>query len=197
MPGDPEMGINGYIKKAFLIALLFLLTSCAHGSQTYRDPEMDFASIKTVAVMPFVNLSHDNQAADRVRDVFSSMLLATGDMYVLPAGEVSRGLSRAGVFNPATPSAEEVVKLGKILNANAVITGVVREYGDVRSASASANVISVSAEMLETQTGKVVWKGASTKGGVTLMDRLLGGGGKPMDVVTEKAVNDLLDQLFK
>jgi hypothetical protein len=191
------MELNSYIKKISLLTLLLLLTSCAHGSQNYHDPDMDFGSIKSVAVMPFVNLTHDTEAGDRVRDIFSSMLLATGDMYVLPSGEVARGISRAGVVNPAAPSSEEVVKLSDVLKVNAVITGVVREYGEVRSASSAANVISVSVQMQESQTGKVVWKGASTKGGITLMDRLLGGGGHPMDVVSEKAVNDLLDQLFK
>jgi hypothetical protein len=192
------MEMNKYIKKIFLLSLLFLLTSCAHrGSQNYHDPDMDFGSIKTVAVMPFVNLTHDTEAGDRVRDIFSSMLLATGDIYVLPAGEVARGISRAAIVNPAAPSSEEVVKLAGILKVDAVITGVVREYGEVRSASSTANVISVSVQMQEAQTGKVVWKGASTKGGITLLDRLFGGGGKPMDIVTDKAVNDLLDQLFK
>lgn len=192
------MKMNVLIKKIFLVSLLFLLTACAHGGgETYRDPNMDFASVKTVAVMPFVNLTHDNQASDRVRDIFSSMLLATGEIYVLPSGEVARGTARAGVVNPTAPSSEEITKLAEALRVNAIITGVVREYGEVRSASATANVISLSVEMTETQTGKVVWKAASTKGGVTLTDRLFGGGGAPMDSVTVKAVNDLLDKLFK
>ena len=185
------------MKKFLLLSLLFLLTSCAHGGESYHDSNMDFGSVKTVAVVPFVNLSHDNQAADRFRDVFSSMLLDTGEMYVLPSGEVSKGLMRAGVSNPTALSTDEIIKLGTLLKVNAIISGVVREYGEVRSSSSTANVISVSAEMMETQTGKVVWKGASTKGGITFTDRLFGGGGKPMDVVTEKAVNDLLNQLFK
>jgi hypothetical protein len=51
--------------------------------------------------------------------------------------------------------------------------------------------------MMETETGTVVWSGASTQGGITLSDRMFGGGGEPMNKVTEKAVNDLLDQLFE
>jgi hypothetical protein len=191
------MGMNGRVKKIFALLLLFLLTSCAHGVETFRDSNMDFASINSVAVMPFENLTRDNQASERVRDVFSSMLLASGQIYVLPSGEVAKGISRAGITNPTAPSSEEVVKLAGILKVNAVITGVVREYGEARSASSTGNVISVSAEMIEAQTGRVVWKGASTKGGVTFTRRLLGGGGDPMNVVTEKAVNDLLNQLFK
>jgi hypothetical protein len=52
-------------------------------------------------------------------------------------------------------------------------------------------------QMIETQTGRVVWAASSTKGGITFGDRLLGGGGEPMNVVTEKAVDDIIDKLFK
>jgi hypothetical protein len=186
-----------YLKRFAACLLLATLASCAHYSETYRDPNMDFSSVKTVAVMPFANLTRDNLAGDRVRDVFSTMLLATGAVYVLPPGEVARGIARVGILNPASPSPEEVVKLGAVLSANAVITGVVREYGEVRSANSTANVISLSVDMIETQSGKVVWEATSTEGGISLWDRLFGGGGRPMNEITEKAVNDIINKLFE
>jgi hypothetical protein len=123
--------------------------------------------------------------------------LATGAVYVLPVGEVARGSARAEIQNPSAPSPEEVIKVGGILKVQAVITGTVREYGEVRSGTASSNIISVSLQMIETQTGRVVWSASSTEGGVDLWDRLFGGGGRPMNVVTEKAVDDLISKLFK
>jgi polysaccharide biosynthesis protein PelC len=150
-----------------------------------------------VAVLPFNNLSRDNIAGERVRDVFANLLLATGAVYVLPSGEVARGIGRANVVLPPTPSVEEVVSLGKLLQANAVITGTLKEYGEVRAGSSTANVISVSLQMYETQTGKVVWAASTTKGGIGFWDRMLGGGGEPMNKVTEDAVRDLLNKLFK
>ncbi|BDV42817.1 lipoprotein [Geotalea uraniireducens] len=174
---------------------VYWLAGCA-GEQVYHDPNMDFGAVKTVAVMPFSNLTRDNLAGERVRDVFSTALLASGGFYVVPAGEVGRGISRAGIATPTTPSPEDVVKLAKMIGADAVITGVVKEYGETRSGTVTANIISVSAEMIEGQTGRIVWSASSTKGGVGFTDRLFGGGGEPMNVVTEEAVNDLLDKLF-
>jgi hypothetical protein len=185
------------LRMFLLAALLFLLTSCAATGETYRDQDMDFAALKGVGVLPFANLSRDNLAGERVRDVFSTMLLATGAVYVIPPGEVARGLARAGITDPTAPSPEEIIKLAGIIKADAVITGVVREYGEVRSATSTANVISLSLEMIEAQTGRVVWSASSTKGGVSVLDRLFGGGGKPMNKVTENAAEDLLDKLFK
>ena len=178
---------------AFLIAAF--LFGCA--SDVYRDSTMDFGSIQTVAVMPFANFSKEQTSSERVRDVFITMLLSTGSIYVIPPGEVAKGIAAAGVLNPTAPTGEEVIKLTNAIKANAVITGVVKEYGELRSGTSSANVISLSLQMIEGQTGRIVWSASSTKGGIGMKDRLLGGGGEPMNTVTLKAVNDLLDKLFK
>ncbi len=187
-----------FVQIVFLLSVSVLSGCAGHGVvEFYKDQNMDFASIKTVAVMPFGNLSRDQLAGERVRDVFIPVLMETGSIYVLPPGEVARGISRINVVNSTAPSTEEVTKLAALLKADALITGVIREYGEVRSGSTTANVISLSLEMIEGQTGRVVWAASSTKGGITLKDRLLGGGGSPMNVVTEEAVNDLIDKLFK
>jgi len=163
----------------------------------YRDPNMDFGAIQSVGVMPFQNLSRENLAGDRVRDVFINRLLSTGTLYVQPVGEVARAVNRLEILTPATPSPEEVVKLGAALKTQAIVTGVVREYGEVRSGSSAANLISVSVQMLEAQTGRTVWTASSTMGGIGVLDRLFGGGGRPMNDVTRDAVNDLIVKLFK
>ena len=181
---------------AFLVLVSFAACSSAT-SEVYKDPNMDFGTIQVVAVMPFLNLTREQQAAERVRDVFMNMLLATGGVYVLPAGEVARGISRAGISDPSGPSTEDLIKLAGIVKANAIFTGVVREYGEVRSGTTAANVVSVSMRMLEAKSGKIVWSASSTKGGINLGDRLFGGGGEPLNDVTEKAVNDLIEKLFK
>src|SRR5512133_790938 len=149
----------------FAAVLLFALTRCAgpKGAAAYHDDQMDFGAIRNVAVVPFTNLTRDTLAADRVRDVFSTMLLATNAVYVVPPGEVARGVSKASVVSATSPSTEEIVKLGQMLKVDAIVTGVVKEYGEVRSGSATGNVVSVSVQIAETATGKVVWAGASTK----------------------------------
>ena len=181
------------------LSVITLAAGCAGARPaevTYHDANMDFSLIQKVAVLPFENLTTTNTAADRVRDVFTTMMQATGSSYVMPPGEVARGIDRAALAHPTTPTAEEVVNLGKIVGVDAVITGVIREYGEVRSGSTSAGVVSISLQMMETQTGKVLWSAASTRGGVDAADRLFGGGGQPMDQVTADAVRDLLDKLF-
>ena len=187
------------LKKLIVSSLIISFVACAPGSSLtyFRDPSMDFAAVRSVAVMPFSNLTRIQLAAGRVRDIFANSLLATGAVYVLPTGEVARGIARAGIANPAAPSNEEIVKFASIVKVDAIITGVVTEYGEVRSGTTSANVISFSLQMLEVQTQRVVWTASATEGGITIWDRLFGSGGQPMNNVTMAAVDDVLDKLFQ
>jgi len=185
-------------RQGILLLLFFVsLVACAGGHDTYIDPNMDFGAVKTVAIMPFVSLTRDPVVAERVRDVFITRLLSTGAVYVMPVGEVARGVARGEIQNPGAPSSDDIVKLGGIIKTQAVITGTVREYGEARSGTVSANIISLSLQMIETQTGKVVWTASSTKGGIKTWHRLFGGGGQPMNNITVKAVDDLINQLLK
>ena len=105
-------------------------------------------------------------------------------------------MARAGIEKDTAPTIESVIKLGGVVKAEAVITGVVREYGEVRSGTTTSNVVSIGLQMIETQTGRVVWTASSTRGGISTSDRLFGGGGRPMDDVTREAVIDVLNKLF-
>lgn len=186
----------GLIPSVLLCLTMVPQICTAQVTDVYRDPNMDFGSIKTVAVLPFANLARDPVVAERVRDVFINRLLSTGAVYVLPVGEVARGIASAQLQNPAAPTPEEVVKLGSVLKADAVITGVVREYGEVRAGSSAANIISMSIQLTEAGTGKIVWSGSSTKGGIGFWNRLFGGGGQPLNKVTEQAIDALFDKLL-
>jgi hypothetical protein len=190
------MNAPGPLVAALWILLVTAPVCSAQVTDVFRDPEMDFGIVKTVAVMPFTNLARDQVGADRVRDVFINRLLATEAVYVLPVGEVARGIAKTEIQGPTAPTPEEVVKLGVLLKADAVITGVVREYGEVRAGTAAANVISMSIQLLETGTGRVVWSASSTKGGITFWGRMFGSGGQPLNRVTEQAIDALFDRLL-
>jgi TolB-like protein len=183
-----------------LIALLLTVLHCGghRGARsTYHDANMDFGLIQSVAVLPFDNLSLNGKAGETVRDVFMTMLQASVDIYVVPAGEVRRAVSRVQPDDPKAPTEEEFVNLAKNLEVDVLITGTVLEYGEVRSGAAASNVCSVNVQMIEGQTGRIVWSASATRGGVTAGDRLVGGGGQPMNIIVSKTVGDLLDRLFK
>ena len=189
--------MNPAMKHAIVVAAALALAACSK-ERTYHNAQMDFASVRNVAVLPLWNLSKEPQGGDRVRDVLTNSLLATNAIYVYPTGEIARAVSRLNLPTPATPSPDEVVKLCAMLKCDAVITGVLKEYGELRTSSSAANVVALSLQMQDGATGKVIWAGSSTKGGVGWSDRLMGStGGRPVNDVTEEVVDDLLGQLFK
>ncbi len=111
-----------------LLGIFVLLSAgCAGSGASYKNELMNFGAVRSVAVLPFENLTADDDAAARVRDTFMGMLLATEAMYVQPPGEVARGIDRAGIRNPTAPTAEKIQSLGQILKVDAVISGVLRE----------------------------------------------------------------------
>jgi hypothetical protein len=132
---------------------------------------MDFGAIQSVAVMPFSNLSRDQMAGERVRDVFMTSLLATEGVYVLPAGEVARGIGLAGLTNPVAPSKEDVMKFASVVKVDAVITGVLREYGEVGPGVCS--IISLSLQWKSKP--EIVWA-ASVQGQDNFKEEVAGWG---------------------
>ena len=190
-------------RDAAAILLVAVLAGAAGGcgttrglGSTYQDPEIDLSLVQTVAVLPFANLTADDKAGERVRDVFSTMMQATGAVYVVPPGEVAKALGRTRVGSANEPAPDEVIAVGSAVKADVVVTGVVREYGQVRSGNSTANAIALSVKIFATESGKVIWSGASTAGGVTASDRFFGGGGDPMELVTEDALRDLIDRIY-
>jgi hypothetical protein len=190
-----KINVQKTMLTVIILTLVFCQLSCSKPG-VYHDPVMDFSMINRVAIMPLANYTNDQMSIDRVRDVLATRLQATGAFYVMPMGEVMRGVSRAQIRNPEAPNAEETQKIGKIIEVDALITGGLREYGSLRSGSVSSNNISLSLQMIETETGKVIWSGTATYGGITWTDRLFGSGGQPMNDVTVEAIDSLINQLF-
>ena len=193
-----DQGYNVVSRTYILVFIIIMLVGCTSADipDNYHDPEMDFSALRSIAVMPFSNLTNNKLAAERVRNTFMTSLMSTGVVYVIPPGEVARGIRRAALENAISPSPDDAVKLSAIVKADAVMTGVLREYGEVRSGVTTANIISVSMQLIEIQTRKVVWTASTTKGGIDTWDRLFGGGGRPMNDVTEAAIDDLLNKLL-
>lgn len=193
------------VRHAAAAALVALLAGPAVGCAsraahaTYRDEAVDLDLVQTAAVLPFINLTSDEKAAERVRNVFSTMLQATGRVTVSPPGEIAKSLGRAGAtgVKGEEPTLEVITNVGKAVQAEVVIVGTLLEYGPVRSGNSQANAIAFGVRMYEVESGRMIWTGSTTAGGVTASDRFFGGGGEPMEVVTEEAVKDLLDRMFR
>lgn len=180
------------------LGMVLLLSACGGNRPTsFVHPRVDFSFFKKVAVLPFQNLTTDQFAPERVRESVSAELLATGAMDVVEPGQVLLVMRQLNL-QPGVPlGVADLKKLGKALGVNGVIMGTVKEYGEVRSGSVSAPVVSLSLRMIEVDSGAIVWSVSNTAGGISTTMRLFGIGSSTMSEVTRTAVRQSLDTLFR
>lgn len=182
-----------------LVLLAPALLSCASGLQPteFANPRFDFGFLERVAVIPFENLSSDQQAGMRVTRLLITELLASGAVDVVEPGEVQAALGRLGAGRTNTPNAQQVLALGRDLGVQAVIIGTVAQSEVLRSGAVGIPVVSVDAQMLETDTGAIVWAATHTEKGGGFGARVLGTGGEPIAETTRRCVRALLDTLVE
>lgn len=173
--------------------------SCAGtiGSTEFTNPAIDFSFVQRVAVLPFENLSADQPAGFRATRLMITELLASGAVDVVEPGEVEGALARLAGGRPRRPTIEQIVSLGQGLGVQAVILGTVAQSDVLRSGAVGIPVVTLDAQMVETETGAIIWAATHTEKGRGFSARLLGTGGQPISETTRRCVQELLATLLE
>jgi len=165
------------MKKGILV-LIFIATMLVSGCGS-KGPEstvfvregLDINYVERVAVLPFDNLTIDQYAGDRVRDMTFTEALASGKFEVVDQGVVDATL-REMALSPDSPLDAPVLKiLGKRLGVNAFISGTVNSLKGGASGYQYPEV-SLSLYMIDTETAEVLWRSTAYKNGYSLWNRL-------------------------
>jgi TolB-like protein len=183
---------------ALLVACLGAVSGCGSmGPTKFTNPKIDFSFVERVAVLPFENFSNDSAAGARVTRLLVTELLATGAVDVVEPGEVSAAVVKFGASRSQRPSTEQVLELGKTLGVQAVIAGAVSQSEVLRSGSAGIPTVTVDAQMIETESGAIIWAATHTEKGSVVSARFLGNEGEPLSVTTRRCVRRLVETLLK
>jgi hypothetical protein len=163
-------------KLVLAIMTLLIIAGCrSSGVSTYHiSQDIDFSFYKKVAVLPLDNLTAERFAADIVRQVVISELLASGLLDVVVPGEVSSVSRDLGIKSTVSLDTSQIMAVGKALKVEAVIMGSVEEYGLVRMGNASAPQVSITLMMADTGTGSIIWSITKTRGGAGFMAQHFG-----------------------
>lgn len=178
------------------LAALFLACAGTIEPTQFTNPNIDFSFVQRVAVLPFENLSSDQQAGLRATRLMVTELLASGAVDVVEPGEVEGALARL-LGQQRIPTVEEIVTLGKSLEVQALILGTVAQSEVLRSGSVGMPVVTLDAQMVETETGAIIWATTHTEKGGGLSARILGTGGQPISETTRLCVQNLLAALLE
>ncbi|HWC64698.1 MAG TPA: GNA1162 family protein [Thermoanaerobaculia bacterium] len=182
---------------AAAIALLLFCAACAHSVTQFVHPNADLAALKSVAVLPFENLSADRTAGDKVQKIFSSELLSTGAFNVVEPGLVSKTLKASRIETVESLGPGDFKKLGEELKADAVFMGTVVDFAESRSGQTPTPDITIQLRLVECQSGATVWSASRSKSGASASARLFGIGGQSLTEAARQVVRQELGTLVK
>ncbi|MCX7816436.1 MAG: DUF799 family lipoprotein [Syntrophales bacterium] len=139
---------------------------------TYKVyPYMEKHMPKTVAVLPFVDVSQSQQGATAVRKGFYNHFssLPFKDMELK---QVDNLLEKAGLTDPIEINKKTPQELGAILGVDAVIYGEISNFDKLFAVMYSQVAVGAKIKMYDTKSGELLWTGEHTvrlhEGGISL-----------------------------
>jgi TolB-like protein len=156
----------------FSLALLVFL-ACAGGPRSYLNPEADMSFYERIGVVPFINLTSDRFAGEKITSTFVIELLITEKFEVVERGEFDHIVGQVRSSTGGSPfqelTAAQLAAIGEQAGVNGIIEGVVKEYEMIRVGQGTYPLISFNVKLVDAPTGRVVWESSySGKGGPKL-----------------------------
>ncbi len=149
------------------LALAVLLAGCAAGPRLYVNRQADMTMYKRVIVVPFVNLSGEPYAPARILRALNTELVIADRFQIVDPSLLLGELEKTGTTPDATGQIEitHLRDAASNLKATAIIRGSVTEYGMHRQGTDEYPVVSFDCEMVDVQTGIVIWRLAISQSG--------------------------------
>ncbi len=160
--GELARGLRGYLAGAPPAGRCRI--DARHGPKVrFRSAALDGEEKRTVAVVPFLDLTKRRGAGDAVSTEFVRQLVASGRFRVLEPGVVRDYLLRARVMMPGGVSLETVRLIVGELGAQLVLSGMVLDFDE--DVSMQGPSIRFSATMIDAGTSEVIWSSRSANRG--------------------------------
>jgi TolB-like protein len=152
---------------------LLVFFACAGGTRSYLNPEADMSFYERIGVVPFINLTSDRFAGEKITSTFVTELLITEKFEVVERGEFDHAVGQVRNSTGGSPSQEltaaQLAAIGEKAGVNGIIEGVVKEYEMIRVGQGTYPLISFNVKLVDAPTGRVVWESSySGKGGPKL-----------------------------
>ena len=140
----------------FYLVLLILLSGCAGSSGGKANVVIGegHESIRKVTVLPFKAATELIGAS--VSDLLTTELMKTGRYEMIERGQLSAVLGESETALSGL-TAGQAAQLGKLVGANGVIVGTVSEYENAAQGGKTHPVVGVSARLIDSSSGKIIW----------------------------------------
>ncbi len=180
-----------------LSVAVLLGLGCAAGPRLFVSPQADITFYKKVAILPFTNLSSENNAGERVARAFTTELIIADRLQIVDPGEFRVALEKIGGepnsqghFDP-----DKVREAASKVGATGVIRGAVTEHQLVREGQDEVPALAVEVEMVDAATNNVVWRISMAKHAGGGLPVLGGGGTRTFGRLIEETCREMVKSL--
>ncbi len=143
---------------ALVIGVLLSLLGCAGPSVTgYLRSDVTISHTKSMAVIPFDNISGHPDAGKKAVNLLLTELVHTELFKIADTGEVESSLRRLRIRTTAEMDLSKLRTLGEQLQVQTIIIGSVDEYELRQEGRGVIPIVAVNARMLDAQTGDILW----------------------------------------
>jgi len=143
---------------ALVMGISMVLVGCAGPSVNgYLRPDVTISQIKSIAVIPFDNISGHPDAGKKVNNLLLTELVRTELFRIADIGEVESSLRRLRIRTAAEIDLLKLRTLGEQLQVQTIIVGSIDEYELRQERRGTVPVVAINARMLEVQTGDILW----------------------------------------
>ena len=174
-----------------VLSMLLLVTACGHNANTvgYDYTAFKNSQPKSILVLPPVNETLDVNATNGFYAQVT-MPLAESGYYVIPVGLVNETLKQNGITVSEDAKQISLDKLHEVFGADAVLYLTVTDYGTSYKVVASDTRVTVSAVLVDSQTGVELWRGYATSSSTEGSS-----GGGIISMLISAAVNQIIDSV--
>ncbi len=177
--------------------LVFQATGCRSATTKYFHPNADLGALRTVAVMPFENLTQERASGEKVQKIFLTELLALGIFDVVEPGAVVKVLRTERVESIEALGPAEIKRVAEALKADALFLGSVVDFADARTGSTPTPEVTIQLRLVEAQSGVTLWSTSRTRSGAGIMSRLFGVGGSSLTQAARELIRAQLRTLTR
>lgn len=174
--------------------LLIFINGCV-SRKYYLRQGVDIKNIKTIAVFPLENLTSDDYAGEKIRNIIITELLSR-QINVVEPGEVTNLLREMKIKSLKLLKVEDMQNIGKTLSADAIMVGAVEAFGISRGVSVNYPEVTVNLRLIETLSGQVIWSIRHTSGGPDFWMRHFGSEGRSLSETARKVVEEAIATLL-
>ena len=149
--------------------------------------------MQKVAILPFRNITNQRGAGKIITNLFVMELVASKLYQVEEMGNIREFFIRQRIRERGELDLDTLKMLGRQLKAERVIMGMVHEYSrQVPGMSESSPTVSLSARMLDPETGEIIWKCQHERKGDDYIVALDWGKVRTTNLLAKKIIQEMI-----